>query len=272
VVASVGAIRRSSYAPAIPRLRESDYQKVLGVLHEAAAVDGPNPFPEPVLKALRSLVSCDVVAYHELFEGHAERTIVWSGEPRGELTDEEHAAGKRYSHQDPMTPTHGARKYSDFFSLREFHRLELYQHNARPFGVEYMMRLWLSATGERQARLEFDREGPDFVERDRAVLDLLLPHLRQFSRAASKRRELQRRRPSMRGRTPDFAGAAGHRLRCGWQDECRDRLAARDLAGDRSETPRKRVRKAGRSLANGRGGGAVRSGLRADLVCLSKGA
>jgi DNA-binding CsgD family transcriptional regulator len=41
------------------------------------------------------------------------------------------------------------------------------------------------------ARLEFDRAGPDFLERDRAVLDLLLPHLRQFSRSARRRRGLR---------------------------------------------------------------------------------
>jgi DNA-binding CsgD family transcriptional regulator len=36
--------------------------------------------------------------------------------------------------------------------------------------------------------VEFDRAGPDFNERDRAVLDLLLPHLKQFRRSAMIRR------------------------------------------------------------------------------------
>src|SRR5205823_4373218 len=135
----------------MPRICESDYGKVLGVLREASAIDGVIPFPEPVLEALRRLVPCDVVAYHEKLEGDAERTIVFTGEPRGEVTPEVHVAGKRYWHQDPMKPTDGARKYSDYFSRREFHRLELYQEVARPLGVEYMMRLWLSPRGTRQA-------------------------------------------------------------------------------------------------------------------------
>jgi DNA-binding CsgD family transcriptional regulator len=50
-----------------------------------------------------------------------------------------------------------------------------------------MMRLWLDP-GAGGARLEFDRAGPDFGERDRAVLDLLLPHLKQFRRSAATRR------------------------------------------------------------------------------------
>jgi DNA-binding CsgD family transcriptional regulator len=175
----------------MPALREVDYRGALDVLREAGDVGGAIPFPEPVLAALRRLVPCDVVAYHEQLDGDAERTIVWTGEPLGEVTPEVHAAGVRYRHQDPMTPLEGARKYSDFFTRREFHRLELYQEVCRPVGVEYMMRLWLSPRGEGQARLEFDRAGPDFGERDRAVLDLLLPHLRQFSRSALRRMRMR---------------------------------------------------------------------------------
>ncbi len=87
-----------------------------------------------------------------------------------------------------MAPVDGARKISDFLSLREFHRLELYQEASRPLGIEYMMRLWLDPRGDRGARLEFDRVDPDFDERDRTVLDLLLPYLKQFRRNAAARR------------------------------------------------------------------------------------
>jgi len=172
-------------------LREADCRGALAVLGEAGDVEGAIPFPEPVLEALRRLVPCDVVAYHEKLEGHEQCTIVWAGEPLGDVTPEVRAAVKRYEHQDPMRPVDGARKYSDFFSRSEFHRLELYQEAARPVGIEYMMRLWLSPRGARQARLEFDRARRDFGERDRAVLDLILPHLRQFGRSAVKRRRMR---------------------------------------------------------------------------------
>jgi DNA-binding CsgD family transcriptional regulator len=43
---------------------------------------------------------------------------------------------------------------------------------------------------ESDARLEFDRAESDFGERDRGVLDLLLPHLRQFARRARPRARL----------------------------------------------------------------------------------
>jgi DNA-binding NarL/FixJ family response regulator len=48
-----------------------------------------------------------------------------------------------------------------------------------------MMRLWIDPSGSGGARFEFDRGDSDFSQRDRAVLDLLLPHLRQLRRRAA---------------------------------------------------------------------------------------
>jgi DNA-binding CsgD family transcriptional regulator len=170
----------------MPRLSTADYESVLDVRREAAAVEEPNPFPKPVLDALRRLVPCDVVAYHE--RSLRQPGVVWTGEPRGQMTQEIRSASRRHWHQDQLAPADGARKVSDFLSQREFHRLELYQDGCRPLGVEYMRRLWLDPRGDRGARLEFDRAEADFVERDRSVLDLLLPHLEQFRRTAIARR------------------------------------------------------------------------------------
>jgi DNA-binding CsgD family transcriptional regulator len=167
-------------------LTEADYRGVLGVVRAAGEVEGPLPFTEPVLDALWRLVPCDVVAYHERVGGEA--ALAYVGEPRGLLTPEVREASRRYWHQSPLTLTVGARMYSDFFSVRGFHALELYQHVARPLGVEDMIRLWLDPSVSDRARLEFDRAQRDFTERDRAVLDLVRPHLEQFRRRATHRR------------------------------------------------------------------------------------
>jgi DNA-binding CsgD family transcriptional regulator len=120
-------------------------------------------------------VPCDVVAYHDAPIGRPAALYV--GEPRGGVTSALRAAEIRYMHQDPLKPVDGARKFSDFLTRREFHRLDYYQEVARPLGVEDMIRLWLDPDG---ARLEFDRPDRTFSERDRAVLDLLLEHFKQF--------------------------------------------------------------------------------------------
>jgi DNA-binding CsgD family transcriptional regulator len=170
-------------------LRESDYRGVLEVLREAAEIDGPVPFPEPVLQLLRQLVPCDVVAYHERVDQTGTMHLGYVGEPRGVVTPEIKAATRRHWDSDPLTvPRTGARKYSDFLSRREWHRLGMYQEAARPLGIEYMMTLWLDPAGVDMARLEFDRGEKDFGERDRAVLDTVRPHLAQFRINACRRR------------------------------------------------------------------------------------
>jgi hypothetical protein len=76
-------------------LVESDYRSALEVLHEAAAVDGPIPFPQPVLGALRRLVPCDVVTYHERIAGQPR--LVFTSEPRGPVSLEIRAAVRRFA-------------------------------------------------------------------------------------------------------------------------------------------------------------------------------
>ena len=171
---------------AVAGLAQRDYVGVLEVLHEAAAVDGPVPFTQPVLHALRRLIPCDVVTYHEHVDGRWG--VTWHGEPRGPVTSALREAQRRCRQEDPLVPTTGAQKYSDYLSRREFQRLSLYAEVARPLGVEDMFRLWLEPDGADGARLEFDRPDWCFRERDRTVLDVLLPHLRQFRINAVRRR------------------------------------------------------------------------------------
>jgi DNA-binding CsgD family transcriptional regulator len=168
------------------RLSGSDYRAALDLLREAGAVDGTDPFPEHVLAGLRRLIPCDVVAYHE--GPVSQPAVAYAGEPRGQVTQAIRDAHKRLVAQDVLTPVEGARKYSDYLSQRQFHRLAFYHEVARPLGVENMIRLWIEPSGTQNSRLEFDRPDWGFRERDRTVLDLLLPHLRQLRRNAVARR------------------------------------------------------------------------------------
>lgn len=178
------------------RLSESDYRKALDVLYAAGDVEGPVACPRPVLEALRRLVPCDVVAFHDGGDSR-ERVIVYAGDPLGELTPEIRAAHRRFKHQDPFRPAPGARTTTDFVRLRDYRRTELYQRVDRPLGVEHMLQIYLDPDAS-DARLEFDRGDSVFGERDRSVLDLLLPHLRQLARRARSRGRLSRLTPRER--------------------------------------------------------------------------
>src|ERR671936_1440755 len=179
------AIRRSTYPQPMPRLSTADYEAVLAVLHEAGEVEGAITFPKPVLEALRQLVRCDVVTYHEDIGGEAG--LASAGEPRGSIPPDYRESCKRYWHQDRLEPTTRARKVLDLLSRREFHRIELYQYAAGPVGIEDMFRLWVDPASGSGARFEFDRGRPDFSERDRDVLDILSPHLAQLRKRAAAR-------------------------------------------------------------------------------------
>jgi DNA-binding CsgD family transcriptional regulator len=167
------------------RLSDADLRKMLGLLRAAGEVDGPQPFPAPVLEALRELVPCDVVAFHERSD-RPERVLVWAGEPVGEMTPEIREAHRRLHHEDPVRRVDGARRLSDVIRMREFRRSDFYNLVHRPLGIETMLWFYLDPR-ETDARFELDRSGSDFRERDRRVLELLVPNLRQFLRAARRR-------------------------------------------------------------------------------------
>jgi DNA-binding CsgD family transcriptional regulator len=194
------SIRKSTYLRgAVTRLRESDLRQALAFVHEAAAVDGPDPFPPPVLGLLRKLVPCTAVSWHawrvddgevriQLSSTDADRTAtVWEAYPE-------------YRHDDPLPggcpgvgccpPTIVGRtiRLSDLIARRAFRSSGLYAHICRPLEVEYVMKLFLPVRAGIARGFVFDRSERDFGERDRAIVDLLLPHFLQLEENARLRR------------------------------------------------------------------------------------
>ena len=85
---------------------------------------------------------------------------------------------------------------SDFYSARQLHSTGMYTEFSGPAGSEHELILFLPegtlrTTGPgRTVRLMFTRgPGPDFSERDRAMLTLLRPHLHQAYLDAELRRQ-----------------------------------------------------------------------------------
>jgi DNA-binding CsgD family transcriptional regulator len=86
-------------------------------------------------------------------------------------------------------------KASDFYSARQLHSTGMYANYARPLGHEHDLMVCLSralpptAGPGQYVQLTFIRgPGPDFSERDRALLTLLRPHLYQAYLDAERRR------------------------------------------------------------------------------------
>jgi DNA-binding NarL/FixJ family response regulator len=86
----------------------------------------------------------------------------------------------------------GAVKISDFLTRRELRRTGVYNLMLKPFGVEdsLVLRLRIPPRGILRV-FGFDRGGPGFSVRDRAVLELLHPHLIRLRHASESRRRLR---------------------------------------------------------------------------------
>jgi DNA-binding CsgD family transcriptional regulator len=84
-------------------------------------------------------------------------------------------------------------KPSDFYSVRQWHSTAMYSEFLWPQGLEHQIHLCLpdpeapNAGPGRTVRLFF-HHGPDFTDRDGAVLTLLRPHLYQACLDAERRR------------------------------------------------------------------------------------
>jgi DNA-binding CsgD family transcriptional regulator len=194
------SIRRSTYLrEAVTRLRESDLRQALAFVHEAATIDGPDPFPPPVLTLLRELVPCAAASWHEwrVADGHVR---IHLSSADAEQTASVWEAYRHYRHEDPLPggcPGVGrcapamvgqAIRLSDLGSPRVFRCSGLYAHVCRPLGVNHVMKIFLPVRKGVARSFVFDRARRDFSDRDAAVVDLLLPHLLDLEDRARWRR------------------------------------------------------------------------------------
>jgi DNA-binding CsgD family transcriptional regulator len=102
---------------------------------------------------------------------------------------------KPCSYPDRTGDLRSVLKIADFYSARQWHSTGMYGDCYRPQGIEHELQLCLpeppgpTQGPGRTVRLYFFRgPGPDFCERDRALLTLLRPHLHQAYLDAERRR------------------------------------------------------------------------------------
>ena len=200
----IAAIRRPTYLSLVSRLSGSDYEQVLDVLRLAHGLD-EEPFPDPVLAALRRLVPALAVSYHVWSVGGYRRSLaadepaaverVWSVYPLVRETDPL-PGGPARRIEPPDPPIGRATRFSDLISLRAFRRLDLHGEVCQPLDVDYVMKLFLPGSGGEWSAFVFDREGRDFTERDRLILDVLFPHLVQLRDRPRIRSSFHQERPS----------------------------------------------------------------------------
>jgi DNA-binding CsgD family transcriptional regulator len=182
--------------------------------------------PESLLADLMSQIRCDQVAFLGM-DSARHANWFWQEDPLVEFGEDflsalHQAYWKHYRHSRFCSypgrtgDLRSIIKIADFYSARQWHSTGMYTDSDRLIGVEHCLMLCLPAAqpptagSGRHVRMYFFRgPGPDFSERDRAVLTLLRPHLDQAYREAERHRHPA---PRLTPRQQDLLGllAAGH--------------------------------------------------------------
>jgi DNA-binding CsgD family transcriptional regulator len=185
---------------AVSALARGDAERLLRFVADAESFGGDHPFEGEFLTQLGGLISADLITYIEFPDWSPNAEPIGFDRPGDERFDDVIDMDEIHPIQlveDPLLlhwqeGGFGAVKYSDFYSRRELHRTRVYHLLLKQTGMEDSLGIRLCVPPfSRPKLLGFDRRGSDFSERDRAVLELLSPHLVQLYRASETRQRLR---------------------------------------------------------------------------------
>jgi DNA-binding CsgD family transcriptional regulator len=166
--------------------------------------DGDGLLPPSLLADLMAQIPCDGISLEHYDTGLQVHSWLQGDDEDDDAGLPEDWARVFWTHYwDCLICSHPVRtgdlravtKTSDFYSARQWHSTGMYIDCIRPQGLEHHLMLALpelpeaAAAPGRYVRLVLHRSlGPDFSERDRALLVLLRPHLHQACLDAERRR------------------------------------------------------------------------------------
>ena len=218
------------------RLRRADLLAVTRALETLYAPADLEAFPARLFALLRALVPAISRSY--TFVDPRRGTVVGSMDPPDSLVPGSENALGRLIGEHPLIVHHartldpGPHKLSDFLTQHEYHRLHLYHDVYRAMDTEYQMAMTLPAGGGRILGVTVNRDRADFSERDRAVLDLLRPHLIQAYLHAERLSLLRGAEPRANGGMLIVDGAG----QVVWAMDAAERLLARYLPDARPDS------------------------------------
>ncbi|MDR3460203.1 MAG: LuxR C-terminal-related transcriptional regulator [Verrucomicrobiae bacterium] len=162
----------------------ADYELLLGCIRELHAFRDLATLHSWLLDtALPKLIPSDWRSYNEVDLLRPEKTLAILKPESAETLQLFLSRFAAVAHQHPLIigqmqaddfPVH---KISDFLAQEDFHRLELYQDVYRHMGVEYQIAATIKLEPDRITAFALARQRSDYTERDRAILEMLRPHL-----------------------------------------------------------------------------------------------
>jgi DNA-binding NarL/FixJ family response regulator len=164
----------------VTRLSAHDLEAVLELSYEARDFDDLDAYRSGILPGLRRLVPSDAAGYNEVDPDTGE--TLFRGDPPDVFFEGVEEVFAAVVHQHPLVARVAAgdrctHTISEFLTEREFHRLALYQDMFRRLGAEDQIAF--AFPGDLLIGIALNRSSRGFSARDRAVLELIRPHLAQ---------------------------------------------------------------------------------------------
>jgi DNA-binding CsgD family transcriptional regulator len=187
---------------------EQDLRALAGIVSDERSDLPAQGLPLSLLSELREQIPCDYLSFQGYDSGRQRYWFTQRLDPKfphrgipGDDDTVDEAFWKSYwacevcSYPDRTGDFRSIVRATDFYSVRQYHSTSHYCDFNREMGTEHALNLCLPAppgpdTGPgRTIRLSLLRgPGPDFTERDRALLTLLRPHIHQAYLDAERRR------------------------------------------------------------------------------------
>ncbi len=161
------------------------------------AIRDTEAFMTHVLSVLSTLIPAEITSYSELDLDQRQCTL-WLVEPSDAATPDDQRVFEAHASEQPLIGSYlktrdgGAQKNSDFLTPSQFHQTGLYNEFYRRVGMEHTMAIHLPGAPSLIVGIALHRDLIDFSERDRQLLNFLLPHLHeayQNTRAVSRMKE-----------------------------------------------------------------------------------
>ncbi len=175
------------------RLARADLQSLINVLGVALSALDEEMFPSNVLVALRSLVEYDVAIFLTI-DATSNRIWSWAQEPSHLVFPHMEHLFQGHLADHPLllhcirTGSGTVVRMSDFLSPAQFRAHPIYRDFYARLGMRHQLGFGIAQQPSLVAWTEMLRADRDFTERDRAVVQAMLPHLRlqwQWSRSVA---------------------------------------------------------------------------------------
>ncbi len=210
-------------------LTSDDLRAIIDILGDIRQARSREDIIQLALQRLAKLLGSDITAYNEVNPATGAATnYLKPDELDAEVVNR---TLEQFGQEHPVLMHHlktsdgSAHRISDFISQRQLHDTGLYRELFGKFGIEYQITLTLPARKGIIKALVFNRQFSDFTERDRAILNILQPHLTGAFESLRTVRRLQMKLEYCRGMLQNIS--EGIVILCGfgkvemWTDKAR---------------------------------------------------